>query len=84
MKSSVMFGTAVRQQAKTPSGEPPMLTGPAPVSLREVAPQVKFQKALHGVPDAALTARNLVVVAALGESIWYLQWKISVYFAVGH
>lgn len=42
------------------------------------------QGAVAGVPDTALTARALVFVAVLCGGVWYLLWKISVYFLVGH
>jgi hypothetical protein len=53
-------------------------------TVTQTIPESQTQKAVHRVPDAALTARAFVIVAALGGGIWYLLWKISVSVAVGH
>ena len=52
-------------------------------TVTQTIPESYTQKPVHGVPDAALTVRDLVVVAALG-GIWYLLSKIALDFAVGH
>jgi hypothetical protein len=41
------------------------------------------QTAIDSVPDAAFTARALVVVAALSGGVWYLLWKISLLLIAG-
>jgi len=53
-------------------------------TVAQTIPDSHTQKAVHSVPDAAVTGRALVAVAALGGGIWYFLWKISLYFAVGH
>jgi|KBSMisStaDraftv2_1062788.scaffolds.fasta_scaffold6203553_1 hypothetical protein len=53
-------------------------------AVAQTIPDSQIQKAVHSVPDAALTARALVAVAALGGGIWYLLWKVSLHFVVGH
>jgi hypothetical protein len=42
------------------------------------------QTAVGSVPDAAFTARALVVFAALSGGVWYLLCKISLHFMAGH
>jgi hypothetical protein len=37
-----------------------------------------------GAPDAAFTARALVLVAALSGGVWYLVWSISLHLMTGH
>jgi hypothetical protein len=50
----------------------------------QTIPENQTQSAVVGVSDGAQTARALVVVAASGGCIWYVLWKITVYFLVGH
>ena len=73
MTSSVMFGTAVPPHAKSPAKASPTLTGRAPATLREIAPQVKpfipcdaatwllaeldYNDVAFGIPDLALKTR---------------------------
>jgi hypothetical protein len=60
------------------------LSDSATGTAAQTIPENQTQSAVVGVPEVAQTARALVVVAASGGCIWYLLWKITVYFLVGH
>jgi hypothetical protein len=47
-------------------------------------PASQPQTDVGSVPDAAFTARALVLVAALSGGVWYLVWSISLHLMTGH
>jgi hypothetical protein len=53
-------------------------------AVNQPIPENQAQGAFVGVSYAALTVGAAVVVAALGGGIWYLLWKISLHFVLGH
>ena len=64
----------------------PNMTG-ADIALdtpTQIIAEKQIRKDADGVADAALAARALVVVVAMGGGIRYLLWKTSLYFVVGH
>lgn len=53
-------------------------------TFAQTIPESQTQRAVKSVPDASLTARAVVLVAALGGGVWCVLWKISVYLLAGH
>jgi hypothetical protein len=47
-------------------------------------PKAQPEIAAEGGADAALTARAVVTVSLMGAAIWYLVWKMALYFLAGH
>jgi hypothetical protein len=52
--------------------------------VTDTIPKTQPDKTAERGADAAITARAIVAVTVLGAGIWYLLWKMALYFMTGH
>ncbi len=52
-------------------------------TVAHTIPEASADRAAECGVDAAMTARAVVMVTFLGAGVWYLLWKIALFFIAG-